>query len=294
MHNKRCAARHITEWAIESTWMANALQAVKDGLWVPRSRNSEGEESAAFDPYAAGDLKPTSDGVAVIELSGPLMKEWSKYGGTSTLWFRSAMKAAMNDSRISAIMVHIDSPGGTVAGTMDAAAAVKAADAIKPTYAHIDDLGASAAYWIASQARKVFANATALVGSIGTYSVLYDLSGQAEANGIKVHVISTGQFKGAGEPGAPVAPEHIQYAQERVNALNKFFLAGVESGRGMTRADVSGVADGRVWIADEAKKLKLLDKVQSFEMSLASVGEQVRGRKQKAHVASEITKERTR
>lgn len=285
IHNPKCASRHLTDWAIESAWMSNALQMIKAGLWEIRAK--------APSDYRGPEVTPDSDGVAVISLNGPLMKEWSKYGGTSTLWFRSAMRNAVNDSRVSAIMVHIDSPGGTVAGTMDAAEAVRKANEVKPTYAHIDDLGASAAYWIASQARKVFANPTAQVGSIGTYSVLYDLSGNAAMQGIKVHVVSTGPYKGAGEPGAPVLPEHVQYAQERVNSLNEYFLAGVASGRGLSKSEVKDVADGRVWVAEDAKKLRLIDKVQPFEDSLSLVASQAKGKRQKMRVASEIAKEKT-
>lgn len=283
LHNPKCAARHLTEWAIYAPWMETAHALVMSGQWPIRA--------AAPTDYKGSEVQVNKDGVGVISLEGPLMKEWSKYGGTSTLWFRSALRNAVNDSKVGAILVHIDSPGGTVAGTSDAAEAIRQANETKPVFAHIDDLGASAAYWIASQARKVYANPTALVGSIGTYSVLYDTSGNAAMQGVKVHVVSTGKFKGAGEPGAAVLPEHIAYAQERVDALNQHFLAGVAAGRGMTKGQVADVADGRVWIADEAKKLGLVDKVQNFDASLNVAAAQVRGRKNKMQVASQISLE---
>lgn len=221
-------------------------------------------------------IAPDANGIAMIELHGPLAKEmfnplWGD--GTSTLVFRAALRAAVETRSVRGVLVHIDSPGGTVAGTADAAEAVRQANEVKPVFAHIDDLGASAAYWIASQARKVYANPTALVGSIGTYSVLYDLSEYAAKQGVKVHVISTGPYKGAGEPGAEISDPVLKNAQRIVNGLNEHFLKAVKSGRSISSGQVERVADGKVWIAGQAKSLGLLDEVQDFNASYAALAD---------------------
>jgi len=262
LHDAKCAARHITDWAVEPEWFANAVHLIKAGVW-PAKQTSDGE----YAPNRS-TMQVTQSGVAIIALEGALMKADSKYGGTSTVYFRKQLREAVAHNAIKSIVLHIDSPGGTVAGTGDAAAEVARANASKPVYAHIDDLGASAAYWIASQARAVYANATALVGSIGTYSVIYDASKNAELQGIKVHVISTGDYKGAGVPGSQVTDAHLQYAQARVDSLNQHFLAGVAKGRGMVGKDVKAVADGRVWIAKEAQGMGLIDGVQDFDKTV--------------------------
>ncbi len=270
IHNAKCAAAHINDWAIHSEWFGAAVKAIKEGVWPISKKALETEKAASDGSYAPSNpkLMVTQSGVAIISLEGALMKAESKYGGTSTIWFRQQMRQAVAEKTVKAIVLHIDSPGGTVAGTSDAAEEVAKANAIKPVYAHIDDLGASAAYWIASQARGVYANTTALVGSIGTYSVLYDASKMAEMQGIEVHVIATGEYKGAGVPGSKITEAHLEYAQERINSLNQYFLNGVSKGRGMKMSEVKAVADGRVFVGKEAKALGLVDKIQNFDATV--------------------------
>lgn len=210
--------------------------------------------------------------VAVVSLLGTLMKAQSSYGGTSTVQARRDIRAAAADPSVSAILLAIDSPGGTVAGTADLAADVKAARKRKPVWAHFDDLGASAAYWVASQAGAVFANdATALVGSIGTMQVVVDSSGKAEKDGIKVHVFRTGPLKGAGAPGAPVTDGQVSHMQALVEKTQESFTAAVRGGRRLSDAKLAKVLTGGVWLAPEAQGLGLIDGVRSLDETLGEL-----------------------
>ena len=255
-----------------ATWLNTMLSAVQAGTITPRAQMMDG----------GGDTGPgytLINGVAVIDLAGPLMKFDSKFGGTNTVRARQALRAAVADPAASSILLHVDSPGGSVAGTAELAADVKSADGVKPVHAHIDDMGASAAYWIASQARKVTANAMAMVGSIGTLLVLEDTSQAMDAAGIKVHVLSTGAFKGAGADGAPVTPEQLAYMQSLVDGMNAGFLAAVGDGRQMDKKALANVADGRVWLAKEAKSLWLIDAVDSMDAVIGGMAARYTGRK---------------
>lgn len=179
---------------------------------------------------------------------------------------REAVRNAASNPDVTAIVLRIDSPGGTVAGTADLGAEIAAAKRRKPVYAFVEDLAASAAYWLASQATKVYANTeTALVGSVGTYFAVYDLSRMAENEGIEAVVIRTSPLKGAGFPGEKVTDEQRAVWQELVDGSQKQFTAAVRSGRSMNEAQVAAVAVGRVWQASEALKLKLIDGVKSFD-----------------------------
>jgi protease-4 len=214
----------------------------------------------------------TAGKVAVIDIIGKLMKqEASMGGGTSTVLARRQIRAAVNDPDVSAIMLRIDSPGGTAAGTQDLAAEITAACKKKPVWAYVEDMAASAAYWAASQADRIIAGPTALVGSIGTYGVVQDLSGMAAMDGIKVHVIRAGQYKGAGTPGTEVNPEQLADMQRIVNGLNEHFLAGVANGRKMESDRVRELADGRAHLAAEAKRLDLIDEIGSFDEAVAKL-----------------------
>lgn len=210
--------------------------------------------------------------VARVVMRGTLMKGTSSFGGTSTVQLRRDIRQAAADPNVSGILLDIDSPGGTVAGTADLANEVKAARKRKPVWAHIDDLGASAAYWVASQADQVFANdKTALVGSIGTLMTVYDYSGQAEKEGVRPNVFATGPLKGAGTPGSPVSEEQRAYFQKLVDDSQASFDAAVRSGRGMTAAQLAAVRTGGVFTASEALDLKLIDGIRSVDRTLEAL-----------------------
>lgn len=256
-----CAAQHFGLWLIEPTWFAQAVQAVRRGLYVPVAVKPQaqgpGEETA---PYQVED-----GGVARIALHGQMQKGQSSFGGTSTVGARRAIRRAVTDEDVSAIMLHVDSPGGTVAGTHELAAEVSRANGHKPVHAYIEDTGASAAYWIASQARRLTMNPTGLAGSIGTLAVLEDTSGKMEKEGVKVHVLSTGPFKGAGWPGTEFTEEQIEHWQGIVDALNEHFLKAVRQGRGVSAAAVKGWADGRMHVGAAAVELGMVDAVEPYE-----------------------------
>lgn len=218
------------------------------------------------------DLVPgrTGKSVAVLKLLGVMSK--AGWYGASTTQFRADLRKAAADPNVSGILLAVDSPGGTVAGTADLAADVKAARKQKPVWAHVDDLGASAAYWTASQADAVFANSsTALVGSIGTIATMYDVSAMAEKAGIKPLVFSTGPLKGAGVEGTPITTEQQAYFAGLVADAQTAFDAAVKSGRGLTANQLDAVKSGGVFPATEALRLKLIDGIRPLEATLSEL-----------------------
>lgn len=224
--------------------------------------------------------------IAVVRVLGTLMKGQSSMGGTSTVQLRRDIRQAAADQEVSAIMLVIDSPGGTVAGTFDLAAEVKSARKSKPIYAQIDDLGASAAFWVASQADKVYAsNPTTLVGSIGTLMVVYDASGAAEKEGVRALVFATGPIKGAGSPGAPVTDEQRAYFQQLIDETQKSFDGAVQKGRGLTDRQLADVRSGAVFVAATALDRKLIDGIQPLARSM---DELIRASSQSSSVAAVV------
>ncbi|MEO1526728.1 MAG: S49 family peptidase [Planctomycetota bacterium] len=223
--------------------------------------------------------------VAVIEASGTLMKHASSFsGGTSTTRLRRSINAAVRDEAVGSVLLSIDSPGGTAAGTFELAETIAKANETKPVLAHIQDMGASAAYWTASAARSISINQPGKVGSIGTYAVVHDLSALAAKEGVKVHVVRAGsEHKGAGIPGTEITSTQLAEFQRLVDQVNGFFLDGVSKGRSMDSGKVKELADGRVHIGSDAQTLGLVDHVRSFEetfeeaAALASPKTQFRG-----------------
>lgn len=222
---------------------------------------------------SGGTLSRLKNGTVVIGLAGTLLKAPSSIlDSTSTVWARRQLRLAANNNDVRAILLHIDSPGGIVAGVEDLAQDVAAAAKRKPLHAFIADMGASAAYWVASQASKVFANDNALVGSIGVFTVLTDRSEQFDRAGVKVHVIRAGQFKGVGTPGTEITDEHLAHRQQLINDLNGFFVAAVSRGRKLTGQKLNDIVDGRVHVGHEAAQLGLVDGIKSLDEVLAELG----------------------
>lgn len=238
-------------------------------------------------------LYTIEDGIAVIRASGTLMKAQSSFSSaSSTVALRQALRAAGRDPKVKAVLMVIDSPGGTVAGTHDLAAEFAALEQLKPTAAYAEDLCASAAYWVASQAGFVACNPTALVGSIGTFMTVQDSSGRAEDLKIKVHVIKAGEHKGAGTPGTAVTDSQLETWQKMVDDMNAQFLAGVAKGRHLTDAQVKSLADGRVHVGDQAKSLGLVDAVQSMEATIRQLQERA-GQRSAKEKGTKMTQETT-
>ncbi|GIW81486.1 MAG: hypothetical protein KatS3mg105_3293 [Gemmatales bacterium] len=256
---------YVGLWAIEQragAWLWRLVNELDDAHFHQQSP----KPISALEKISVGGGK----NVAVVLITGTLMKSVPSFtSGSSSVQLRRDIRKAANDPDVSAILLAIDSPGGTVAGTDDLAKEVQAAAKKKPVFAQIEDLGASAAYWIASQADKVFANSpTALVGSIGTLLGIYDVSQAAEKEGIRALVFATGRLKGAGFPGTEVTEEQERYFQKLVDETQKTFDSAVRRGRQLTATQLQEVRTGEVFPAEEATRLRLIDGIQSMDATI--------------------------
>lgn len=210
--------------------------------------------------------------VAVLTLSGALTKAGTSMSrGGSMVYAGRMVDLAARDKDVSAIVLRVDSPGGSVSGTQALAQRVSAAAKSKPVIAVVEDLCASAAYWIASGATQIVANPTALIGSIGTYMAVVDSSRAAANAGCDVHVISTGPNKGAGVPGSPITPAQLAAWQDMIDGVNQHFLTAVSENRGIAPGALAGIADGRVYLAADALSMGLIDGIGSYETALSQI-----------------------
>lgn len=210
--------------------------------------------------------------IAIVDIVGVMTKYGSSMSSApGCVELTKTIRNLSRDADVGAIMLRIDSPGGSTAGVADLAAEIRQASAAKPIAAYIEDLGASAAYWCASQCRSIWCNRSALVGSIGTYMVLYDSSAMAEQMGLKVHVVRAGEMKGAGTDGTPVTDEQLADFQRVVNEINSVFVGDVAAGRQLDRKDAETLADGRVHVGAGAVSLKLADGVATFDEALSQL-----------------------
>lgn len=233
--------------------------------------NHERIEQAAGDGKAKSTYQIT-DGVALFEVRGTMTKYGSSFSNApGTVKLRRDIADAASNKDVSSILLVFDSPGGMSAGTHELHNAIAAAAKKKEVVAYADDLMASAAYFAASGASKIIANASAMVGSIGTYMVLQDWSALAAKEGVKVHVIRSGKFKGAGTQGTEITGEQLANFQKTVDSINEPFVQSVATGRKLSIDRARELADGQIHIASQAKSLGLIDGISSLEDVFASL-----------------------
>ena len=226
-------------------------------------------QALAAGPRSRSEPAASPPGVAVIYMFGALTPRSSSgwYGSTPGMdGVRSALETAAASGEVGSIALVIDSPGGTVAGTPETAAAVRAAAARKPVYAIADTLAASAAYWIGSQASQFFVAPSADIGSIGVFSMHADYSRALSEGGINMTIVKSGlsEFKAEGNPYQPLTPEALAAIQGRVDSACADFIRAVAEGRNVPQSRVkTDFGRGRIVSAREAVAAGMADGVMT-------------------------------
>ncbi len=214
--------------------------------------------------------------IAMFRLQGTMTKRGSSWStGGSTVRLRREIRAAARDPDIVGGFLVMETPGGTSAGTQELADDVAAFASEKPLFGFCEDICASAGYDVVSQATRVYANEPAVIGSIGTFLVVYDLSKAAADQGVKVHVVKAGDFKGSAIPGTEITPEQIAEYQSLVNSVNSLFKQTVMRGRGFTAAQIDQLADGRIHMAAAAVGLNLIDGVATLDEAFETLTQHI-------------------
>jgi signal peptide peptidase SppA len=204
-------------------------------------------------------LLSVSNGVATIDITGPLMRNpdaFDRYmlDATDMNDIQEAIDQAGSRPDVHSVMLNIDSPGGTVQGTPELAAAVADLGESKPVYAFSSGLMCSAAYWIASQAKAIYATPSARVGSIGVVLAVVDQSERLAKAGVKVEVFTSGKYKAIGHSAKPMTDEHRAHVQSQIDDVGADFRQAVT-----TRRNVPADAmEGQVFSGKNAGKVKLI------------------------------------
>jgi len=237
-------------------------------------RYLEGQDLSALEARA-GTETTMRNGVAVIPVMGPLTKNpgliEAILGFASTDEIREAVESAAADEMVREIVLRIDSPGGSVAGMAELDDAILSARERKTVTAQVDGQAASAGYSIASQATEIYAGRQDIVGSIGVRLMLYDMSQMFEAEGIEPVVIDTGEFKSAGAPGTGITQSQRNDFQRLVDSFFEEFRQVVMRGRGISSEEFDAVADGRVWVGQEAVDNGLIDRISTYRETMQNI-----------------------
>lgn len=200
------------------------------------------------------------DTVAVIPLQGEIAYSQSDILGGAVVTpdiIKNSIREAEEDSSVSAIVLDVNSPGGSPVASEEIMNAVK--NCKKPVVVWISDVGASGAYLVASPADKIVASPSSIVGSIGVILSLTDLSELYQKIGVNQYSIKAGEYKDMGAIYRNLTPQETKLLQEMVNEDYDYFIKQVADNRKLDNNYVRSIAEGKIYTGTQAKDLKLVD-----------------------------------
>lgn len=233
--------------------------------------------------------------VAVISVTGTLLPRATGLARSSGVMttgdIADAVEAAVMDGNVSAVVLDIDSPGGVTTGIPDAASRIMALRGRKPIVAVANDLMASAAYWLGSAADEIVASPTALVGSIGVYTMHVEASRMLANAGMKVTIVKAGRLKAGGNPYEELSPDARDTMQAIVSEAYDRFVEAVATQRNTSAEDViAKYGEGSVLTPSQALKVGMVDRVATLQDTLrrvaASTSSAASGRPSRAPTAA--------
>jgi protease IV len=215
-----------------------------------------------FVSFFVQDDSMSGSNVAVIKIRGVLTVDrdsgftvdYSSSGDIVEL-----IKKADSNHNIKAIILDINSPGGSPVASDEIGEALKQSPKLK--IAVIREVGASGAYWIATACDRIFANKMSITGSIGATASYLDLSGLINRYNVSYERVVSGPYKDMGSPFRRLTDDERRMFNDTINQIESFFIDEVSINRKLPREQVEKVATGRVFLGIEALKLGLIDEL---------------------------------
>jgi len=257
-------AIHAGPWAIQEDALALIIRIAERAGEGP-----EAVEARLGRPLDHTHAVAVRDGVPTIPITGPIFRYANLFtrmsGGANIDALAQDLQASLESPAVRAILLHIDSPGGQVAGTNELAAMIVAARDIKPIWAYIDGVGASAAYWLASAASRIVLDATAAAGSIGVIGTVRTPKDAGES----ITFVSSQSPRKL--PDLATEDGRTQIQQE-IDALAEVFVSTVAANRGVPVTTVlADFGGGGVLIGQQAVDAGLADALGSYESTLTAL-----------------------
>src|SRR5215831_20473121 len=196
------------------------------------------------------------DRVGVVELTGVI---------TDAKTFLRELREFEEEPRIRAVVVRIDSPGGSVGPSQEILEAMQRLQKKKHVLASMGSIAASGGFYIAMGGEKIFANPGTLTGSIGVISEFPNVSGLLRWAGVDMRTITAGKLKDAGSPFREMTSEERSYFQSMLEDVHGQFIGAVAEARKLPEDEVRKVADGRVFTGRKAKEQNLVDDLRGLQ-----------------------------
>ncbi|MFH7028650.1 MAG: signal peptide peptidase SppA [Heteroscytonema crispum UTEX LB 1556] len=190
--------------------------------------------------------------------------------------FAKIFRKIRQDKDVKAVVLRINSPGGSATAAEVMQREVRLTRQVKPVVVSMGDMAASGGYWIASDSNRIFAEPNTITGSIGVFGVLFNGQKLANDNGITWDSVKTGRYADTQTVSRPKSPEELALYQRSVNRIYSLFLDKVAQGRKLPEQKVAEIAQGRVWSGVAAKEIGLVDEIGGLDDAIAYAAKQAK------------------
>jgi protease-4 len=217
----------------------------------------------------AQNVKSSGNKIAVVYAQGDIVDgdgSPQQVGGDS---LAREIRELRNDEAVKAIVLRINSPGGSAIASEQILREVRLTKEKKPVIVSMGNYAASGGYWIATYGDRIFAEPNTITGSIGVFSLLFNVGELAKQNGITWDTVKTGNLSDNQTISRPKTPQELAIHQKSVDQVYNQFLEKVAESRNLSRSKVEEIAQGRVWTGKEAQGLGLVDELGGLEAAIA-------------------------
>ena len=199
--------------------------------------------------------------IAIIYAEGEIIDGYDKQEVAGDR-FAGIISSVRADSTVKAVVLRVASPGGSVAASEKIRTEIDLLRKVKPVIASYGNYAAYGGYWISNSCDKIFSDKSTLTGSIGVFSMIPDFSGTAEkVFHVGVTNVGSSRHSDMYSLTRPLDAEETAYMQRSVDDIYEAFLENVSAGRGMDKAEIDEIAQGRVWTGSDALKIGLVDEI---------------------------------
>ncbi len=218
----------------------------------------------------ADRAKSSRNRVAVLYAQGEIRSGKSTAGSIGSDSVVRQLRKLRQDKAVKAIVLRINSPGGSVTASELIQEEVVQARKAKPVIVSMGNVAASGGYWIATYADQIYAEPTTITGSIGVFGLLPNIQKLANSQGITWDTVKTAKYADMNTISRPLTPSELAVNQKLVDWIYGEFLNKVAESRKLPKAKVAEIAQGRVWSGVAAKKLGLVDEMGGLEQAIAA------------------------
>jgi len=215
------------------------------------------------------DKEKSKDKIAIIFAEGDIVDGEGKEGEVGSVEFSKALRKARLDEKVKAVVLRINSPGGSALASETIYREVVLTKKVKPVIVSMGNLAASGGYYIAAPADTIVASPNTITGSIGVFGLFFNAQKMVNNLGVTVDTVKTNKFADIGTGSRAVTAQEREIIQREIERIYDNFISRVAEGRKMSKANVDSIAQGRVWTGADAKRLGLVDVFGGLETAVA-------------------------